>query len=147
MAQNWFKDGDWNALCDICGGKFKASQLRENWKGQMVCQEDWETRHPQELIRIPRDDPSVPWARPQGEDDFIFVCWIWATSAYAGLGAAGCMKAGYAPQTYLIIYQMKYPPFPAAQIVDNTSAIPGYLIPGRAIPSEINTELPSGLDP
>lgn len=148
MPQNWYKHGDWNAICDICGFKFKASQLKKNWKGEMVCEQDWETRHPQELLRVPKDDPSVPWARPQGEDQYIFICWIWGTSAYADLGEADCMKADYAPSTYTELYFMKFPPPPGVpQIVQNTSSIPGYMIPGNAIPSETFTGLTYGLNP
>lgn len=61
--QDYFKPGDWNAYCDVCGFKFKASQLRKRWDGHMVCEKDYEERHPQELIRMPKEDTSVPWSR------------------------------------------------------------------------------------
>lgn len=112
MPQNWYKHGDWNAICDICGFKFKASQLKKNWKGEMVCEQDWETRHPQELLRVPVDDPSVPWARPQGDDLFTGpVCYIWDQSGYSGLGAAGCMQAGNNKVDSVYLYNLKFPPF------------------------------------
>lgn len=61
--------GDWNATCDVCGFKYKASDLQERWDGLMVCDEDWEERHPQDFLRESRveDDQSVPWSRPQGD--------------------------------------------------------------------------------
>lgn len=65
-------DGDWNANCDRCGFKFKASKLKEEWTGFMVCKECWEPRHPQDFLRGVPDDPSVPWTRPDftyGEQD------------------------------------------------------------------------------
>jgi hypothetical protein len=60
--------GDWNAICDVCGFKFKASQLRRRWDGFMVCSEDYEERHPQDLLRVRPDRQSVPWVRPEPED-------------------------------------------------------------------------------
>lgn len=67
------KMGDWNAICDVCGFKFKASELRQRWDGRMVCELDWETRQPQDLIKVPKDDPSVPWTRPRPADEFVDV--------------------------------------------------------------------------
>jgi hypothetical protein len=59
--------GDWNAICDQCGRKFKASQLRKRWDGYMVCKEDWETRHPQDFVRPRPDSGKVPWTRPSND--------------------------------------------------------------------------------
>lgn len=64
----YFKKGDHNAICDRCGFKFKASQLRKTWDGFYVCQEDWEPRHPQDFLRGVKDDPSVPWTRSEQTD-------------------------------------------------------------------------------
>lgn len=147
MPKSYLKWGDWNAYCDICGRRHKASELKDNWKHEKVCSDCWEPRHPQELLRVPKDNPAVPWARPEGENPEVFVCWVWGTSAYADLGEADCMRAGYAPSTYLQLYEMKFPPFPAMQIVQNTSSIPGYMIPGRAIPGNEFTGLTYGLNP
>lgn len=61
---DYLKLGDWNAICDRCGEKFKASELKETWDGLMVCSKDWEPRHPQDMIKGVEDDSSVPWARP-----------------------------------------------------------------------------------
>jgi hypothetical protein len=38
----------------------------------MVCEEDWEQRHPQDLLRVQREQISVPWSRPYpAQDTFI----------------------------------------------------------------------------
>ena len=66
-----YKKGDWNALCDVCGFKFKASQLRRRWDNMRVCEADFEERHPQDLLRGRKDDSSVTWSRPEGEDQDI----------------------------------------------------------------------------
>ena len=68
---NTYKKGDWNAICDSCGRKFKASQLRRRWDGLRVCKDDWEPRHPQDFLRGKPDKPSVPWSRPEQADTFV----------------------------------------------------------------------------
>jgi hypothetical protein len=66
---------EWNVICDVCGFKYKASQLKKRWDGLMVCDKDWETRHPQELIRTPTEKP-VLWTRPEGVDVFVDVTYV-----------------------------------------------------------------------
>lgn len=64
--------GDYNAICDVCGFEYKASKLRKRWDGLMVCKDDWETRHPQDLYRFPEGTESVvPWTRPEPTDNFV----------------------------------------------------------------------------
>lgn len=48
--------GDYRVICDICGFKFWNTELRRNWKGLMVCSEDFEHRNRQEFVRgVPPD--------------------------------------------------------------------------------------------
>lgn len=62
---SYYKQGDWNAICALCGGKFKASELRWNTQIQdWVCKDDWEVRHPQERLKARKDIQGVPWTRP-----------------------------------------------------------------------------------
>ena len=65
--------GNFNAICDVCGFKFKASELRRRWDGFMVCEHDYEQRHPQDLIRLKPERQAVPWARPVTTDQFVTV--------------------------------------------------------------------------
>jgi hypothetical protein len=67
------KLGDFNAICDVCGFKFKGSMLRKRWDGLMVCKTDWEPRHPQDLIKLPQERPAPPWTRPVPVDEFVVV--------------------------------------------------------------------------
>jgi hypothetical protein len=62
--KNYYKPGDWNATCDRCGFKFKASELIEDWQGLRVCREDFETRHPMDFLKVYPDKVYVPWTRP-----------------------------------------------------------------------------------
>ena len=69
MARNYYKPGDWNAICDRCGFKFKASELKEEWTGLRVCTHDFELRHPQDFLRARVDKISVPWVRKEAPED------------------------------------------------------------------------------
>lgn len=74
--QNHYVSGDWNAICDRCGFKFKASELTEEWTGRMVCKQDWEPRHPQTLIKSRDETISTPWARTEPADTFVTVNYV-----------------------------------------------------------------------
>ncbi len=62
--------GDWNATCDMCGKKFKASMLKARWDGAMVCEYDWETRQPQDFVTGVPDTMQPPWTRPMPAPDW-----------------------------------------------------------------------------
>ena len=71
-----FKSGDWNAICDSCGFKFKASKLRKRWDGFMVCPADWNIRHPLDMAKAPAPQEPVPWTRPEPANTFVTVDYI-----------------------------------------------------------------------
>ena len=77
--KNYWKSGDWNARCDSCGFKFKASELKDRWDNMKVCNECWEPYHPQLLLRVPVDTVAPKWVRPDPEEIYISVDYI-ATS-------------------------------------------------------------------
>lgn len=62
-SRNYYKPGDWNAICDRCGFKFKASELKLEWTGLRVCEADFEHRHPLDFLKITPERISVPWVR------------------------------------------------------------------------------------
>ena len=74
-----YKPGKWKAVCDVCGFEYLNTDLKERWDGVMVCEKDFETRHPQEFGRTVIDEQSVPWSRPEPEDVFIDVTYVEAT--------------------------------------------------------------------
>jgi hypothetical protein len=86
--------GDWNALCDSCGRKFKASSLKKRWDGLIVCKEDWEQRHPQDLLRVQREQISVPWARPYPAQD-TFIPWNYTDTEKEYLGVTETQVKGF----------------------------------------------------
>lgn len=61
--------GQWNAICDRCGFKYKSRQIHKEWTGLRVCKgvgtnDCWEPRHPQDSLRGKADHQAVPWACP-----------------------------------------------------------------------------------
>lgn len=87
--------GNWNVLCDSCGRKFKASQVKKRWDGLMVCEEDWEMRHPSDFLRVQKEKISVPFSRPYpAEDTYLNTyCTLAGITAYANIAVAGCSTA------------------------------------------------------
>lgn len=71
MANDNFILGDSNATCDCCGFKFKQSQLRKRWDGAMVCDADFEVRHPQDFIKARPERNNVQDPRPEPEYRFV----------------------------------------------------------------------------
>lgn len=98
--KNYLELGNWNALCDSCGRKFKANQLKRRWDGLMVCEEDYELRHPSDFLRVQRERIAVPFARPYPEEDtFIpvpYICTPEGSLAIPWFAVAGCALAGNA---------------------------------------------------
>lgn len=72
MKKNFYERGSWNITCDVCGKKMKASHARHRWDGFIVCDADFEHRHPQDLIKTKPDKQSVPFTRPP-QDTFVTV--------------------------------------------------------------------------
>lgn len=66
-----YDKGDWIAMCDVCGRKYKASNLQKRWDGLMCCHEDWEIRQPQDFVRGVQDTQIAPWLRDEPSDYFI----------------------------------------------------------------------------
>lgn len=100
MKFTWWRSGSWNTICDVCGFKFKAEHLKQRWDGLIVCPEDFEVRHPQELIRPIQDQAKLPWTRPEATDVFINPsglapgCTIIGSQAVPGLAIPGCFVPG-----------------------------------------------------
>lgn len=70
---NYYKAGEWNVICDICGKKIKAGEAKHRWDGFIVCPSDFEYRHEQDFVRARQDKISVPFTRPRPVDIFTGV--------------------------------------------------------------------------
>lgn len=60
--------GQWRVICDVCGFKFHSNDLRKRWDNLMVCEKDWELKHPQLNLRL-RTHQSIPDYRRQEQPD------------------------------------------------------------------------------
>ncbi|MFZ2190095.1 MAG: hypothetical protein WAV48_04905 [Candidatus Magasanikiibacteriota bacterium] len=87
--------GNWNALCDSCGRKFKALDLKKRWDGLMVCKEDYELRHDQDFLRVQKEKITVPWSRPYPTEDIFtgHICSVAGRFGMADFGEADCARA------------------------------------------------------
>lgn len=54
---------DYLVTCDMTGFVYKRSQCRKMWNGLIVRADLWEPRHPQDFIKVPIDNISVPDVR------------------------------------------------------------------------------------
>lgn len=59
-------------LCDRCSRKIRERDAKLTWDGFLVCEKDWEPRHPQEQIYKARTERALApnRIRPEGEDEF-----------------------------------------------------------------------------
>ena len=88
--------GDWIALCDSCGRKYKASSLQKRWDGLMVCDDDFEQRQTQDFVRGSIDKIAVPWSRTEPTDSYVpMQCTNNGVSAIPAQAVPGCMIPGY----------------------------------------------------
>ena len=58
-------------MCDVCGFKFRAFELRRRYDGALVCGPDWEPRHPQDYVRGVPDHSAAPVSNPEQPDSFV----------------------------------------------------------------------------
>ena len=63
--RDYLKIGDYNAICDVCGFKFKFSELRDRWDGFLVCSKDWEPRHPRDFPQPARPERALTKTSPE----------------------------------------------------------------------------------
>lgn len=105
--KGWSWPGNWKVVCDVCSMQYPSSRIKKRWDGLMVCEKDWETRHPQTLYKY-RPHTSVPEfiRKEPTEDTFIAFCDVATISGYAGLGTAGCMQAGNNAVPYDVLVDM-----------------------------------------
>jgi hypothetical protein len=61
---DYWRDGAWNARCDQSGEKIKSNDDQLEWDGLRVRPQSLDPRHPQDLIRPPKEQTWLPWTRP-----------------------------------------------------------------------------------
>ncbi len=90
--ENFFRMGDWRAVCDQCGMVCHASQMFLRWDNARTCWHCIEIRNPQDFLKGIADNQSPPWTRPMPPP--IFVSGV-APTATQVVGGANTMINGY----------------------------------------------------
>lgn len=87
--------GNWKVTCHVCGFWYPSGEIKKRWDGLLVCNKDWEVRHPQTLIKV-RGERAFPdfVSKDASPDQEIFFCDIFKASPYADMATADCMTAG-----------------------------------------------------
>lgn len=117
---------DYSALCDVCGFKMKASELRKRWDGFMVCQEDWEPRNILDFYRTRNDAHLLPFTRP---DDSGEKTW---TASFANILGNYTYYASYVvDDNGVVTYKIVITP------INTVSAI---LTPTVSLPFSVSTD-------
>jgi hypothetical protein len=62
---SYFKLGERNAVCYVCGFERKSSEMLLRWDGVYVCKQDWEPRQPQDFVRGTPEEEAPEWTQPE----------------------------------------------------------------------------------
>lgn len=75
MSSNFYKEGDHNVICDICGKKRKRSDCQMTWEQYMACRDTcFDSRHPDTLpIPVRQDGMSVANVRSRPTFEYVVV--------------------------------------------------------------------------
>jgi len=94
---DYYKSGEWNFVCDLCGRKNKSGMAMFTWNGLYVCRHHKEVRNPQDFLRGVKDDQSVPWSRPYHpprcdttEFPYVEFCTLQGENSIPGFAIPGC---------------------------------------------------------
>ncbi len=89
-----YHKGQWSIICDVCGFEFLNTEVKKRWDGLIVCEDDFETDHPQKYLRVRSDGHTVNPIREEPEPIFIVSCTVVTNTALADYGTADCMTVG-----------------------------------------------------
>ncbi len=71
LVNDYRPDDVWT-YCDICGFKYYRSEMRLNWKHQIVCKKCYEPKHPSlDRKPLPKESGAVRNARPAPEVHYL----------------------------------------------------------------------------
>lgn len=99
--------GTWKVVCDVCGFWYSSDKVKKRWDGLITCEKDWESKHPQLSIRIPKEQMVPDFVRPEPTDLFRTFCTPWGRSGFADLGEAGCAQADNAIPNYVYLVALR----------------------------------------
>lgn len=104
---NW--PGNWKVACHICGMWYPSSEIQKRWDGALVCPKDYETRHPQTMIRV-HGEHAVPSfvSKDASPDNYVGICSITTNSCFADLAGADCAIADKTDPPYAVLYDLYF---------------------------------------
>ena len=119
---DFLRVGDYNAICDVCGRKFKFSRLRQKWDNTWACEQDWEPRQPQDYLKGIKDNMSVPLSRPDPPTLFL-QDEIVTESPVITLSFIKALLKSFAVSVSSLVTILKtvYPFTPASKVVDGAA--------------------------
>jgi hypothetical protein len=78
----------YNVICDVCGFKYKNTEVRKRWDGLIVCEADYETRNILDFYKPKNDVHTLPFTRPETGDDGAFdIDAVGITGEYESFGS------------------------------------------------------------
>lgn len=98
--------GDWKYDCQRCGFTFPSSKIKKEWTGLHVCSSCWEPKHPQLMIKVREETARPSYVNKDPITDYVLVCTIQASSAYADMAAADCARADYNALSYAVLLDL-----------------------------------------
>jgi hypothetical protein len=79
INDNYYKRGSWNVICQRCGFKHKAEEVKKEWTGLVVCKPCFEHRHVADFIRGRQEKQTVPFTADEPTDTFTTVTYVAST--------------------------------------------------------------------
>jgi|TARA_R110000796_G_scaffold238825_1_gene359310 hypothetical protein len=77
------------AICDYCGFQYPYQELRKNWKGFMVCPQDYEPKSPQiEPLNYRGDSIALQNPRTDRIEPFVVFVGLPGDSGFQSKGSA-----------------------------------------------------------
>ena len=76
-------------LCDYCGQRYPYNVLRKNWRGFMVCPEDYEPKEPQlDPLKYRGDAIALRDPRPDRIEPVVVYVGLPGDAAFQSIGSA-----------------------------------------------------------
>ena len=100
MSKNYYISGQWNVICDVCGKKIKSGKAKQRWDGFIVCEDDFESRHPQDFVKARVDKITVPFVRPIQTSVYTISCTINGSSSIIDYATVGCSVVDFIPNAF-----------------------------------------------
>ncbi len=90
-----YKPGNNWVECQVCGFDIRAFDIKKRWDGVLVCPKDFELRHEQDFLRVPKETPAPNIVNPESAVvEVSGYCTATGRKAIVGLAVVGCAIVG-----------------------------------------------------